>query len=94
MHSERVDHFSPYSPLFKKKQSESSSPFGFLQTEIMTSILTSVGMGIIASDIGLTVMASLLVYAALTYGSRAVLIYYFIPYMVGTAHLPCSLAGH
>lgn len=39
-------------------------------------------MGIFASDIALLAMGSLLVYAGQTYGWKAVLMYYVIPWMV------------
>ena len=40
------------------------------------------GRAIIASDVGLVVMLSLLVSFGYAYGFRSVMYYYFIPYMV------------
>ncbi|KAI0076538.1 hypothetical protein K474DRAFT_1597790 [Panus rudis PR-1116 ss-1] len=68
MYPEGTNHFSPYSPLFKKEQRR----------------------GILISDIGLTLMASLLVYAASIYGWKAVMMFYFVPYMV----LMCTFLHH
>ncbi|KAK7678671.1 hypothetical protein QCA50_018252 [Cerrena zonata] len=60
MYPAGTNHFSPYSPLFKKEQR----------------------MGIFVSDLALLAMGSLLVYAGQTYGWKAVLMYYVIPYML------------
>lgn len=56
------------------------------------SVVTSAiaGWGIIASDIGLAAMTSLLSYVGFTYGGKTVLMYYFIPYMVSAEFFPRS----
>ena len=45
-------------------------------------------VGIIASDIGLAAMTSVLVSACIAYGGQTVLMYYFIPYMVRATCFP------
>ena len=49
--------------------------------------LARVGMSIFISDIGLIGMMSLLYVFGRTYGWKAFVAYYFIPYIVSTIHL-------